>query len=721
MKTVLFALISIFTPILTISQVRISGKVTDKSDPIIAANVFIKNTYDGASTDVEGKFSFSTSEKGAFIVSVTYVGYEDYEKPIEIGDEDIVLNIELKAIANELNAVVITAGAFEASDEKKAVMLNSIDIVTTAGAAGDIYGALNTLPGTQTVGEDGQLFVRGGAASETRTFIDGMFVQKPYNSSVPNVPARGRFSPFLFKGTIFSTGGYSAEYGQALSSALILNSQDLPDETLTSVSLMTIGANLAHTQRWEKTSVSLSGGYINLAPYTSIVKQNLDWVKPYQGADGQFIFRHKTSETGILKFYASANRGWFALQYPDQIDVNTTNRLDLTNDNYYLNSSYKEILNEKWTLFTGLSYTYNKDFIEESFVVNTKEQSGQAKFTLSNQVTDGIKLKFGAEYMHNTFDENYISPDMESFNTILEEDYTAGFVETDFYFNSRLVARVGGRLEYSDILKSWNIAPRTSVAYKTSPKAQVSFAYGQFYQNPENEILRFNTTVDFERADHYMLNYQVMKDSRIFRVEGYYKKYYNLIKYDADTPWLSTNQGNGFARGVDVFFRDRKTIKRGDYWVSYSFLDTERDYRDFPVAATPTFASKHNLSLVYKHWIQKWSSAIGLTYSHASGRPFNDPNLPGFNSERTKTYNDLSFNISRLTNIFGNFTVFFISVSNVPGFKNNFGYRYSTIPNSDGQFERRAVSQPAKRFFFLGMFMSIGQKFDKESTTKPPE
>ena len=703
------------------SQVTLSGTVTDKREPIVGANVFLKDTYDGASSDVEGNFSFSTFEEGTLVLSVSYIGYELFEQTIAIGQKDIVINIELKAIANELNTVVISAGAFEASDEKKAVILNSIDIVTTAGAAGDIYGALNTLPGTQTVGEEGQLFVRGGAASETRTFIDGMFVQKPYNSSVPNVPARGRFSPFLFKGTMFSTGGYSAEYGQALSSALILNSQDLPDETLTAVSLMTIGGNLAHTRRWEKTSVSVSGGYINLAPYTSIVKQSIDWVKPYQGADGQLIFRHKTSETGIFKFYASGNRGWFALQYPDQSDVSKTNRLDLTNDNYYLNTSYKEILNDKWTLFTGLSYTYNKDFVEENFKVNTKEQSGQAKLTLSNQLADDIKLKFGAEYMHLDFDENYTAKNGDLFTTQLEEDYTAGFVETDLYFSSRLVARVGGRLEYSDVLNSWNIAPRTSIAYKTSPKAQVSFAYGQFYQNPENELLRYNTSVDFERADHYLLNYQVMKDGRIFRAEGYFKNYHNLVKYDADTPWLSTNQGDGFAKGIDVFFRDKKTVKKGDYWVSYSFLDTERDYRDFPVSATPTFASKHNLSLVYKHWIHKWTTAIGVTYSHASGRPYNDPNLSGFNTERTKSYNDLSFNTSKLTNIFGNFTVFFISISNVPGFENNFGYRYSAIPNNEGQFEARAISQPAKRFFFVGMFMSIGQKFDKDSTTKPPD
>lgn len=688
---------------------------------IIGANVSLQDTYDGTSTDLDGNFTFTTFETGTQTLSISYIGYENYAQTIEIGTEALNFSIELKEVINELNTVVITAGAFEASDEKKAVMLNSIDIAMTAGATADIYGALSTLPGTQKVGEEGQLFVRGGAASETRTFIDGMFVQKPYASSVPNVPARGRFSPFLFKGTMFSTGGYSAEYGQALSSALILNTQDLAAETSTSISLMTVGANLGHTKRWDKTSLSLSGGYTNLAPYTSLVKQNIDWVKPFQGADGQLVFRHKTSETGMFKFYASGNRNWLALKYPNQNDVQQLNRLDLTNDNYYFNTSFKEILNDKWTLFTGLSYTYNKDFIEEQFKVSTKEQSRQAKVTLSNQVADQIKLKFGAEYLHQTFEEGFRASDGAIFNTNLKEDYTAGFIESDIYLSNHLVARVGARAEYSDLLGNWNLAPRASVAYKTSPKAQVSFAYGQFYQNPENELLRFNTSIDFERADHYMLNYQVMKDSRIFRAEAYLKNYKNLVKFDKQSPWLSSNEGDGYARGVDVFFRDRKSIKKGDYWISYSYLDTERDYRDFPVAATPNFASKHNVSVVYKHWIHKWSTAIGVTYSYGSGRPYDDPNVTGFNTQRTKSFNDLSFNASKLTNLGGNFTVFYVSVSNILGFENNFGYQYSATANEQGTFDRRAIEPGAKRFFFVGMFVSIGQQFDKSTTTKPPE
>ena len=68
--------------------------------------------------------------------------------------------------------MVISAGSFEASDENKSVILRPIDIVSTAGANADIYSVLNTLPGTQKIGETEGLFVRGGTAGESKTILD---------------------------------------------------------------------------------------------------------------------------------------------------------------------------------------------------------------------------------------------------------------------------------------------------------------------------------------------------------------------------------------------------------------------------------------------------------------------------------------------------------------------------------------------------------------------
>ena len=130
-----------------------------------------------------------------------------------------------------MQEVVITAGAFEANDENKVAVLKPLDIYTNAGAGGDIMGAIRTLPGTQSQSDQTGLFVRGGDASESQVIIDGMVVQNPFASNVPGVSQRSRFTPFQFKGMSFSSGGYSARFGQALSSILELNTTDLPESS----------------------------------------------------------------------------------------------------------------------------------------------------------------------------------------------------------------------------------------------------------------------------------------------------------------------------------------------------------------------------------------------------------------------------------------------------------------------------------------------------------
>ncbi|MBK7853565.1 MAG: carboxypeptidase-like regulatory domain-containing protein [Bacteroidetes bacterium] len=182
------------------AQTKLSGNVKDiKGIAIPGVNVFIKGSYDGTSTDASGNYSFTTTENEEQILSVSFIGFEPQDKKIILVGQDQTVNCTLTEKSNELNTVTITAGSFEASDEKKMVMLRPLDIVTTAGAAGDIYGAIQTLPGAQPQFEQEGLFVRGGDASEAKTFIDGLAVANPYFNSVPDVPQRGRFSPFLLK------------------------------------------------------------------------------------------------------------------------------------------------------------------------------------------------------------------------------------------------------------------------------------------------------------------------------------------------------------------------------------------------------------------------------------------------------------------------------------------------------------------------------------------
>src|SRR5690606_26887013 len=147
--------------------------------------------------------------------------------------------------------------------------------------------------------------VRGGEAGETQMFIDGIRVFTPYAPSAKNIPTRGRFSPFLFKGITFSTGGYAAEYGQALSSVLLLNSIDEPDQEKTDLSFMTVGLGVGNTQKWKNSSFSINTSYINLAPYQDAFPDNNTWNKPVQSLNGELIYRHRLKNNGLLKLYSA--------------------------------------------------------------------------------------------------------------------------------------------------------------------------------------------------------------------------------------------------------------------------------------------------------------------------------------------------------------------------------------------------------------------------------
>ncbi|MCK5920227.1 MAG: TonB-dependent receptor plug domain-containing protein, partial [Methylococcales bacterium] len=503
--------------------------------------------------------------------------------------------------------------------------MRPLDIVTTAGANADIATAFNTLPGTQTVGEEGQLFVRGGSAHETQTFIDGMRVENFYSSKVPDIPNRGRFSPFAFKGLLFSTGGYSAAYGQALSSAMILETSDLPTKTSTNLSLMTLGGGVNHAQKWEKTSFTAGIDYFNLAPYFALASNNYDFQHPPSSVSGAMSFRRKTSETGMLKAFANASSSHTAINYASGSNIVGGSFFDIKNQNAYINAHYKELLGEKWTLETGLAGGYNDDAIQlTDAAVTENNQYVQARATVKGSLSKKFKIHTGAETLVSRFAESYTPTGLEKLETTHDEQFGAAFVEADIKASKTIVMRAGLRGEYSALLDRYDLAPRLSAAIKTADHSQISMAWGRFFQRPEYELLRFNEALEFEQADHFIANYQWVKDKQTFRIEGYYKPYKKLVKYDPNNPNASSynNDGDGYARGIDIFWRDKKTFKRTDYWISYSFLDTERDYRDFPESATPYFASKHNLSIVTKRYFVKLKMQFGATFQYASPRPF---------------------------------------------------------------------------------------------------
>ena len=721
------------------AQTNISGKILDnKNKPISGISISLKNTYDGTTTDSSGNYSFKTDEKGEQTLEASATGYKPFEQKINLTGTPITQNISLKELVTELKAVVISAGTFEASDQKRTTVLNPIDIVTTASANADITAAIKTLPGTQQVGETEGLFVRGGTASESKTFIDGTLVNNFYYSSEPGLAQRGRFNPFIFKGTIFSAGGYSALYGQALSAALILESIDLPEQSSAdlSISYLALGGGIQKLAKNKKSSWGISYDYTDLSLAFKLIKQKPDYfnVPVLHNIDANF--RIKTSKTGMIKYYGTLSTTKVGFRYADIDSVGMKDAFSLKNLNMYHNLSWKEKIGNGLKLIAGVSYSTNKDEISNEFQnENNQKQSinnsplfayknfnvvthgnyANAKVVIEKRLKGLSMLRFGSEYNYSN-DKTDVTLYNAKNSAAVKENIVSGFAETDIYITNDIAAKIGTRAEHSSLLNKWNIAPRLSLAYKLIDNSQLSFAYGIFYQDPEKKYLPSSSILDFAKATHYILQYQKLTNNRTFRLEAFYKKYEDLFKTTNNTGQETAinNKGYGDAKGFELFWRDKKTIKNVDYWVSYSYLDTKRDFLNYPKAITPSFAANHTAALVVKKFVLPWKTGFNLSYNFATGRPYyriaydNSQNKYVISDAgKTINYNSMSFSVNYLPNIGKTnpkvFAVWVLGINNVLGQNQVFNYNY----NNDGS-RKEAVTPPSKRFIYIGCFLSFG-------------
>ncbi len=729
----LFLLAILLLPLAAIGQtVTIRGRVLDeRSQPLPGANVFLRGTYDGANTDSSGTFRFTTSGNDTATLVVTFVGYEPFARKITLpATADII--VTLREEANMLNTVVITAGSFEASDEKRMTMLKAIDIVTTAGAGADITAAVNLMPGAQRVGEQEGIFVRGGSAQEAKVVIDGLIVQNPFFSSLPDVQQRGRFQPFMFKGTAFSTGGYSAQYGQALSGLLLLNTTDKASNNGLSVSLNLASTGLTYDQANEKSSLSATAYYGNLKPLFTLVKQRVTWTRTPEYAGTSLTYRLKTGKTGLLKLYGMYTDSQVGMIFRDPSAARPGNELGNSelqqrNRNLFLTGTYADSWDSgRWLLNAGASYSHDTDqiFAGAGQDFGRFSERIQARAVLTRLLANNSSLLFGNEVSTVNLG-NRVNGTPYS----ISDHYGAVFFESESYLGRKLALRSGFRAEYTSIIGRFNIAPRLSVAYKTGPYSQVSAAYGQFYQTPDYRYLFRNTDLTFEHASHLILNFQHINNQRTFRIEGFHKNYDQLVReftgvngsvgpFDANPyrfPWGATNNGgNGYAQGFDVFWRDQKTIKGFDYWVTYSYVDTKRLFQQYAVAAQPTFVSNHNLSLITKRNFEKIQTNVSMTYAFTSGRPYYNPNrlgpggseTPGqFMADRTPAVHNLSLMASHVMNIKKNFVILYATVDNLLNTPNVFAYRYT--PNGKTRY---SVGPQSYRSFFVGGMIMLNKK-----------
>ncbi|MDF2188065.1 TonB-dependent receptor [Paraflavitalea sp. CAU 1676] len=709
-------------------QTSLRGRLSNaQGQPVVAASIQVKQGRSGATTDSAGCFRLPLSTSGNVILKISSVGYRSKDTLVNTLDTALLEIVLEEAGVNLGEVVVVGAGTFEASDKAKGASLTPIDAVTVAGNGGDIANALRSLPGAQQIGETEGLLVRGGAGNEAKQFVDGALLPHPNFSAIPGIPQPARLNPFLFKGILFSTGGYSALYGQAMSSALVLETVDLPDQSSASVQLfpMMVGAGIQQLSRDHKSSYGVNARYGNSTGYNKLIDARPDFTHGPEYASGDANFRIKTGKAGMLKFYTNYGYNHTGINNPDADSAGWWNSYVLKGINSYSNLSWRSPVGTGWKIEAVLAYNYYKEDVyhqlldakkspvvlpgdwaaKKNAVHHTRSDLAQARTVLSRTYRRRQALRVGAEYFYAK-DGYRVDDTAQS----LQDHLVALFAETDLYIIRNLAFKVGLRTESSTLLQQLNWAPRIGLAYRFKEGGQLNAAYGIFYQKPENRYLLQQEALTYTRSDHFILNYQYKFSNRLLRLEAYYKKYYDLI---TTTPGAK-NEGDGYAKGVELFFRDKRTFKNVDYWVSYTYLDTKRQYLDYPARLQPAFATPHTVSLAVKRFFRQLNLSANGSFTWATGRPYYNLQKDAtgtayvFDQGTTNQYAALNLSFAYLFTMFKgwknkDFSGIGFGMNNVFGRQQVFGYNYSF----DG-LTKLPVTQPALRTWYAGLFMSFG-------------
>tara|TARA_B100000315_G_scaffold106053_1_gene97249 strand:- start:3395 stop:7120 length:3726 start_codon:yes stop_codon:yes gene_type:complete len=194
---------------------KISGTVVDGANnkPLIGADVTIVGTYLGAATDDDGEYDILQVPPGIYEVSVKYYGYAKLTTSNVRVVTDLTTKLDFKAIAQVEEGQEVTIVAEKPLFERSAT--NEVRVVRGEQIQNMPVRGYNNIAALQTgvvVDDDEDLHVRGGRRDETAYYIDGVYVNSPYDLS-----RAGEVPNMALEEVAMQIGGFGAEYGDATS------------------------------------------------------------------------------------------------------------------------------------------------------------------------------------------------------------------------------------------------------------------------------------------------------------------------------------------------------------------------------------------------------------------------------------------------------------------------------------------------------------------------
>jgi TonB-dependent receptor len=183
-KFFITSILSFFTSFFVLGQIGITGTVIDGdfNEPLPFANILLKETGEGVTSDFDGKYSFEL-EQGIYTLQFSFVGYETkIITEIKVkGNEYTITDVVLNSAAQGLEEVVLTVEASRNSEasvleiqKKSASLLDGISAQAFKKiGASDIAGAVKSVPGVSIQGGK-YVYVRGLGDRYSKSILNGV-------------------------------------------------------------------------------------------------------------------------------------------------------------------------------------------------------------------------------------------------------------------------------------------------------------------------------------------------------------------------------------------------------------------------------------------------------------------------------------------------------------------------------------------------------------------
>ncbi len=560
----------------------ISGNIIDEvtNEGIPGVNIQILGTDRGVATNLDGEFKISNLEPGTYQIRVSAVGYATIIK------SDIVVNtakptillLKLISAAIELNGVTVKAGYFEKdpSSTGSVANLSYEEIRRSPGGFEDVVRALSILPGVaQANAGRNDLVVRGGAPSEN-LYIVGGFIVPNINHFGTQGAAGGPLSFInldFVNETNFSSGGFSALYGDKLSSVLSIDLREGRKDRLGgkgTISASQFGFNL-------EGPLSGSGDF-----FMSVRRSYLDFifnaagfnfVPEYYDAITKFNYNLDSRNRLSLLFIGAFDKTKF--NNKDSEDLYSNSRILGSNQNSYLfGFSYRHLFNEGFfTLSLSRNFTdydsFQRDTLLNPIFLNlSREGENEIKGDLVYKLSKDSELNFGASLKLIKFSADIKLPNfitsfgeklsITSLNDASRFTKSAMYTQysTNLYDGLRITAGIRG--DYFDGISSkFYVSPRFAAALMLDEVSTLNFSLGRYSQSPSYIWLiadPSNRNLSFVKVTQTVLGYERMLQEDIkMKVEGFYKKYGDYPSSVLRPYLVLANTGAGFGGGDDNF------------------------------------------------------------------------------------------------------------------------------------------------------------------------